>query len=51
MDTPAVAQRIKEIGFDLVAGDRRSPTYLQTFVESEIAKWAAPIKAAGVVVE
>jgi tripartite-type tricarboxylate transporter receptor subunit TctC len=51
MNTPAVAARLKEVGADLVAPERRSPEYLQKFVESEIEKWAAPIKAAGVVAE
>ena len=51
MDTPSVMQRLKEIGADLVAPERRSSQYLQKFVESEIAKWAAPIKAAGIQVE
>jgi tripartite-type tricarboxylate transporter receptor subunit TctC len=46
--TPALAARLKEIGVDVVAPERRSPEYLQTFVESQIEKWAAPIKAAGV---
>jgi hypothetical protein len=32
----------------LVASERRSPEYLQKFVEREIEKWAAPIKAAGI---
>ena len=34
-------------GATVPAPDRRSPEYLQRFVESEIAKWAGPIKAAG----
>jgi tripartite-type tricarboxylate transporter receptor subunit TctC len=51
MDTPSVVQRLKEIGADLVAPERRSSQYLQKFVESEIVKWAAPIKAAGIQVE
>ena len=45
--TPAVVARLKENGADVVAPERRSPEYLQTFVVSEIAKWAAVIKAAG----
>jgi len=49
--TPAVVARLKETGSDVVAPERRSPEYLQKFVESEIEKWAAPIKAAGVVGE
>jgi tripartite-type tricarboxylate transporter receptor subunit TctC len=48
LNTPAVVARLKEVGADPVAPDRRSPEYLQKFVESEIEKWAIPIKAAGV---
>jgi len=48
MNTPSMQERLKEIGNDLVAPERRSPEYLQSFVESEIGKWAAPIKAAGI---
>jgi tripartite-type tricarboxylate transporter receptor subunit TctC len=51
LNTPAVAARLKDVGADLVAPERRSPEYLQKFVVSEIEKWAAPIKAAGVVGE
>ena len=51
MNMPAVQQRLKDTGNDVVAPERRSPAYLQKLVESEIAKWAAPIKTAGVVGE
>jgi tripartite-type tricarboxylate transporter receptor subunit TctC len=51
MDTPSVQERFKEIGVDLVGPERRSPEYLRTFVESEIRKWAAPIKASGISVK
>ena len=47
-NAPAVKDRMQELGVDLVAPERRSPEYLQKFVESEVAKWAGPIKAAGV---
>ena len=47
-NTPAVQKRLKDNGVDLVAPERRSPDYLATFVASEIAKWAGPIKASGV---
>ena len=47
MTTPAVAEQLKKNGADIVAPERRTPEYLQTFVASEIEKWAAPIKAAG----
>jgi tripartite-type tricarboxylate transporter receptor subunit TctC len=49
--TPAVVARLKEIGVDVVAPERRSPEYLQKFVENQIEKWAAPIKAAGVIAD
>jgi tripartite-type tricarboxylate transporter receptor subunit TctC len=48
VNTPAVQERLKEIGADLVAPERRSPEYLGKFVASEITRWAAPIKASGV---
>ncbi len=51
MNTPIVQQRLKETGYDLVAPERRSPAYLQKFVASEIEKWAAPIRAAGVAMD
>ena len=51
MDTPAVKERLQGLGANIVAPDRRSPEYLANFVKSEIAKWAAPIKASGVAVE
>ncbi len=51
MTTPAVEARLKEIGADVVPTARRSPEFLQKFVESEIVKWAGPIKAAGVAAE
>jgi tripartite-type tricarboxylate transporter receptor subunit TctC len=51
MDSPSVQERMKQIGADLVASERRSPEYLQKFVENEIEKWSAPIKASGVSTE
>jgi tripartite-type tricarboxylate transporter receptor subunit TctC len=48
MDTPALAERMHELGVTLVAPERRSPQYLASFVAREIAKWGAPIKAAGI---
>jgi tripartite-type tricarboxylate transporter receptor subunit TctC len=51
MNNPTVQGQMKEIGVDLVAPDRRSPEYLKTFVESEIKKWEAPIKASGVTLD
>jgi tripartite-type tricarboxylate transporter receptor subunit TctC len=47
METPSVQAQMKKVGADLVAPERRSPAYLQKFVETEIEKWAGPIKASG----
>jgi tripartite-type tricarboxylate transporter receptor subunit TctC len=47
MERPSLQAQMKKVGADLVAPDRRSPAYLQSFVESEIEKWAGPIKAGG----
>lgn len=43
---PFVQARLKQIGADVVAPDRRSQAYLQKFVEAEIAKWASDLKIA-----
>jgi tripartite-type tricarboxylate transporter receptor subunit TctC len=51
METPAVQERLRDIGAVVVPADRRSPDYLAKFVASEIEKWAVPIKASGISVE
>jgi tripartite-type tricarboxylate transporter receptor subunit TctC len=51
METPSVRARLKDIGAIVVEPERRSPEYLQKFVESEIAKWAGPIRASGLAME
>lgn len=48
LDTPAVRDRLIQLGANMIAPERRSPAYLKTFVEDEIAKWAGTIKAAGI---
>ncbi len=47
VDLPAVQEQVRNIATSVVAPERRSPQYLQKFVESEIEKWAGPIKASG----
>jgi tripartite-type tricarboxylate transporter receptor subunit TctC len=47
MKTPAVRDKLEAAGLQLVSDDRATPEYLAQFVQSEIAKWAAPIKASG----
>jgi tripartite-type tricarboxylate transporter receptor subunit TctC len=51
LDVPAVQERLKQIGGDVVAPDRRSPEYLAQFLAAEIRRWEGPIKASGVQLE
>jgi len=48
LDTPAVRDRLAQMGATVVSKERRSPAYLQKWTETEIAKWAATVKAAGI---
>ena len=48
LDTPAVQQRLKQVGGEAVAPERRTPEYLAQFVAAEIRKWEAPVKASGI---
>ena len=48
---PATQQRLKNAGVSIVATDRRSAHYLKTFVDDEIAAWAATIKESGVALD
>jgi tripartite-type tricarboxylate transporter receptor subunit TctC len=48
LDTPFVQDRLKDVGVTIVAPERRSPAYLKKFLDGEIEKWAATIKASGV---
>jgi tripartite-type tricarboxylate transporter receptor subunit TctC len=51
ISSSAVQERLKQIGAEPVAPERRSREYLEKFLESEIKKWAIAIKAAGVIAE
>ena len=51
MKTPMVRDRLESAGLKFVSDDRTTPEYLAKFVQSEIAKWAAPIKAGGISVD
>jgi tripartite-type tricarboxylate transporter receptor subunit TctC len=51
MHTPAVRERLQGLGAQIVSDDRATPQYLGGFLKSEIEKWAAPIKAAGVSID
>jgi len=47
IDTPAVLERFKTLGLDVVGPARRSPEHLGKFVADEIAKWGPAVKASG----
>ena len=51
MKTPAVREKLESAGLVFVSDDRTTPEYLAKFVQSEIAKWAAPIKAGHISVD
>jgi len=51
MNTPAVKERLQGLGANIVPPEQRTPEYLASFVQSEIKKWEAPIKASGVSVD
>ena len=47
MKAPAIREKLESAGLNFVSDDRTTPEYLANFVESEIVKLAAPIKASG----
>ena len=51
MKTPAVREKLESAGLVIVSDDRTTPDYLAKFVQSEIVKWAAPIKAGHISVD
>jgi tripartite-type tricarboxylate transporter receptor subunit TctC len=51
LDNPAMRSRLDAIGLITAAPDRRSPEYLRSYIESEIKKWAGPVKASGLQVD
>jgi tripartite-type tricarboxylate transporter receptor subunit TctC len=51
MKTPAVREKLESAGLIFVSDDRTTPDYLAKFVQSEIVKWAAPIKAGNISVD
>jgi tripartite-type tricarboxylate transporter receptor subunit TctC len=46
--SPAVEQRLRQVGGEAVAPERRTPDYLAKFLAAEIRKWEGPIKASGI---
>jgi tripartite-type tricarboxylate transporter receptor subunit TctC len=48
MDEPAITQRFKDLGATMVPPAKRTPQYLKSFVDTEIAKWAGIVKLANI---
>ena len=51
MKTPSAREKLESVGLKFASDDRTTPEYLTKFVQSEIAKWAVPIKAGGISVD
>ncbi len=51
MTTPAVEQRVRELGATLPPPDHRTPQFLQSLVVSEIKTWGDAAKVAGITAE
>ena len=51
MATPAVKQRVHQLGATVPPPEQRTPNTCSSFVESEIKTWGAVIKAAGMTAE
>jgi tripartite-type tricarboxylate transporter receptor subunit TctC len=51
MHSQAMRDRLIPLGAEIAPDSETSPQYLAALVKSEIVKWAAPIKAAGVIIQ
>jgi tripartite-type tricarboxylate transporter receptor subunit TctC len=51
LETTALRQRYLEVGLRVPAPQERSPDYLARLLPVEMARWAGPIKATGVLMD
>ena len=51
VDTPSLRDRLRDLGVEIVAPERRGPEYLARFIGEELAKWEPPIRRSGFVVQ
>jgi tripartite-type tricarboxylate transporter receptor subunit TctC len=51
LDSPAVRDRLTQLGNTLVPRSQRTPEFLAEFIPSEITKWAVPIKETGITMD
>jgi putative tricarboxylic transport membrane protein len=48
LDNPAMRKRLEELGLEIMPPEHRSPEYLAKLLPAEIARWAKPIRQAGI---
>lgn len=48
LSSAATVERLRKTGIEPIAADRRSPAYLQKFMQAEVKNWAGQVKASGV---
>jgi tripartite-type tricarboxylate transporter receptor subunit TctC len=51
LDIAWVRERLEGLGLNIPPPRRRTPDYLAKLIPSDLAKWAAPVKASGAVVD
>ena len=51
LDMPWVRERLEGLGLNIPPPERRTPDYLAKLVPRELTKWAAPVKASGIMAE
>ena len=51
VETPAVVEHLAKVGVTIAPKERRTREFLTKYIPAEIARWAPPIKASGVVSE
>jgi tripartite-type tricarboxylate transporter receptor subunit TctC len=49
VDIPEVRDRLKSLGLNIAAPERRNPDYVAKIVKSDLEKWRAPVLASGIV--
>ncbi len=48
LENPALRKRLEELGLEIMPPEQRTPEYLAKFLPEDIARWAKPIRAAGI---
>lgn len=51
LDAPTTVERLRKTGIDPIAPARRSPAYLQGFMQAEKKSWAELVRASGIPLE